>query len=152
MYSDIVKSLKTSEELEDLSSQVSDLKEAIYSTKSTTLEDALRKIVPFGIANKIRVSISSGISSQDFIEGLQKALSEVKVIKITLSLEPTEELIDMMQSFIENSTNIHKVLDIEIDPKIIGGLIIEDNGLYKDYSLRKIIVDYFSKSYEGRIQ
>lgn len=148
MYSDIVKSVKTSDELAGLSSQVSDLREAMFSTTSTNFDEILKKMAPVSLAEKIKKSVGA-VGAQEFIDGLQKALSEVKVIKLTLSFEPTEELMEMMRSFIESNTNMHKVLDIEVDPKIIGGLIIEDGGLYKDYTLRKHLLEYFYR-HSGR--
>src|SRR3989344_1477588 len=96
MYSDIFDSIRTKHELDLLMAEIRELKESIYETKAATFEDTLKQKVRDHIADMIRLDLKKDdkISNQEYLGGLEKALEKINVIALTVSFEPTEEVVE----------------------------------------------------------
>lgn len=66
-------------------------------------------------------------------------------ISLTIAFKPNEELMSALSSWAKENLKEKAVFDITVDPSIVGGAIIECDGLYRDESVRKILEDAFSK-------
>lgn len=82
---------------------------------------------------------------RETLSGLKKKILGFLVLKITLSFEPTSDFYSYLSSFFTESLNHKVVLDCVINPVMGGGITIETKGLYKDYSLSKVIDQLFSE-------
>lgn len=70
---------------------------------------------------------------------LEQELKKLDCVKVTLAISPTIGILDSLDNFFKKNINKKVIFDIEVDPKIIGGLVVSLNGNYGDFSvLRKI--------------
>lgn len=70
---------------------------------------------------------------------LASDLEKIKVIKIILAVKPSAGVILTLDEFFQKILNKKVIFDIEVDPKLIGGIQIVFDGKYGDYSVLKLI-------------
>lgn len=77
--------------------------------------------------------------SANFGKFLTETAGEIKklpVVTLTLSFNPTVEFLNSVADwFRENQKNI--LVDFKVERDLIGGMIVECQGSYRDFSLRK---------------
>lgn len=66
-------------------------------------------------------------------------------ISLTIAFKPDEELISALSSWAKENLKEKTDFEITVDPSIVGGAIVEHNGLYRDESVRKTLEDAFKK-------
>ncbi len=76
---------------------------------------------------------------QAFLAKLQEELSRLPVVHIILSISPKEQQVEIIHNWFYQNFQKTVLLDISIDPTIIGGGVISFNGRANDYSLRNKI-------------
>lgn len=104
-------------------------KEAPYS-----LAEFLTKV-----ASEYKVNMEDKTQVQLFLRQLDKAISEMTVVSLTLAIDPKETFIKAMQDWFMQQYKKLVLLDISVDQSIIAGSIIQIHGKYHDYSLRKTL-------------
>jgi len=146
MYSEILETLRTLEDLELLESEIDTLLSSFYEEKGQGYENALKTEVRAWVADLIRrLQPASGISKEEYLKNLQVELKKLKVLQITISFEPTEGNIERIHNWILNNAGRNLILEVNRNPNIVGGAIVVYEGEYRDYSLRKKFLDVFSK-------
>lgn len=85
---------------------------------------------------------------RETLSALKKKIMGFLVLKVTLSFEPSSDFYSYLSSFFTESLNHKVVLDCVLNPAMGGGITIETKGLYKDYSLSKVIDNVFSEHRE----
>lgn len=81
------------------------------------------------------VNINSIGELKLFLEKIRDRISAMPVISLTLAFEPTEQTTQVLSDwFLLNKKQV--LLDIKVDPSIIGGAIIAFQGKYKDFSIK----------------
>ena len=66
-------------------------------------------------------------------------------VSLTIAFKPNQELISTLSSWAKENFKDKVVFDITVDPSIVGGAIVEHNGLYRDESLGKVLDEAFRK-------
>lgn len=89
-----------------------------------------------------------GEKQQRFIKKLKKILLSLPQVKITLAFSPSKEFIKEMALWLERRLKRKIILEIFVRPEIGGGAILEYEGKYLDFSLRKKIKEILRN--EGR--
>lgn len=83
----------------------------------------------------------------DYLENLQKELDDLPVLKMVLAFSPSPEIIKRISQFVrEGGEKI--VLDIAVNPEIIGGVILEYKGKYLDLSFCKEVKNFIEKKWK----
>ena len=132
----------TRKQANDFSARLSDFAEEVYKT-DFNLEKVL--IDKLGLEKKekfmillrdLNVNTSSQSALKDFIAKLQEQISKIPVLSLTLSFEPKEETLKLINDWIMLSLKRQLLLDISINPDLIAGVVINYNGKFKDYSIR----------------
>lgn len=77
-----------------------------------------------------------------FFEELKGKLLTLPQIKLELAFYPSREFILELRRWLKEATGKTLILDIAFNPKIVGGLLIEYQGRYADFSLEKEIDKY----------
>jgi F0F1-type ATP synthase delta subunit len=72
-------------------------------------------------------------------DSLENDLKKLEVVKVILAINPTVGMLDLLDSFFKDKLDKKVIFDIEVDPKIIGGIQIVYNGNYGDYTVLKSI-------------
>lgn len=135
IYSEITNLVTTKDDLKQMLDQLDFLDAALYVTKVDAFDICL--------ANKVSKSFSSLISKlitqEDkalVLKKIRENLGQIKTVELTLSMDPSQKLIDKITDLLSSSLTQKAAIDIKIDPSIIGGAIVIFNGKYYDGSLK----------------
>ena len=154
IYFDLITSLKTTREADDLSSEIDMLMETLFKSEKVSLEKALtsislnsaKKITE--IFEKFNLDMTDKDNVRDFLDTLKDLIKKFKVIKLTLAFDPTSKTIDNIHEFVSENIGIGYILDIEVLESVLGGAAIMFNGRYSDFTLRKSLEDVFANKNE----
>ena len=151
MYSEIFESVRTKHELDLLVAEIATLKESLYETKAATFDEILKKKVRDHIADMIKLDIKKDekITNREYLDGLEKALKKIKVIVLTISFEPTEETVQNVFEWVNKNLGAGIIIHFLTRPAIVGGVIIESNGKYHDYSIARNLDELFQAKSES---
>jgi F0F1-type ATP synthase delta subunit len=116
MYSDISQ-LRTKEELE------------LFKQK---LEEDGKKLFVDGVVSPELIK-----HQKDYLKKLEAELEKIKIVRLTLAFDPTEEFLDKITDWIQKNVGQGYVLEVNIEPAIIAGARIEFEGKFFDFSLQK---------------
>lgn len=83
-----------------------------------------------------------------FFQDVKKILKKILQIKLEVAFQPSLEFCIFVKKWFKENLHTNLILDLTINPKIIGGVIIEYKGKYGDFSLNKKIDEFFEKQNE----
>lgn len=89
------------------------------------------------LARRGRMGFLTGIS--DRYERLLDIHQDRRLIEVTLPTQPTDEQAEKLKENISNAINAKVKLTVEVDPEMIGGIVIHNNGKVIDNSIRTIL-------------
>ena len=151
VYSDILKSVKTTVQQESLVSQIDSLLTNLYQTRNQAFEKSLES-VDIEIAKTIRETFLKKGSRDfdkdmvnDFLTQLQEKAQTLKTVTLSLAFSPTEHSIDTIFDWVAKNIGTGYVLGIQEDKSILGGTAVSFEGKYIDLSLRKSLDEIFEK-------
>lgn len=149
IYSDLISSLKTTQEVADFVCEIDNLTQTFFKAEKISLEEALSTI-NVDSAEKIRQAFAKSnldINDRDAIAGffvtLKELLQKFKVIKLVLAFCLTKQAINNLHNFVKETIGTGYILDIEILDEVLGGAIVIYNGKYADFTLKKDLEDAF---------
>ncbi len=76
------------------------------------------------------------------LKNLRKQVFEVPVFSLQIAFIPTKQFILKIINSIQESNHDPLLVDIIVNPGIIGGVVIEFKGMYADKSLKKDITQW----------
>ncbi|KKU51054.1 MAG: hypothetical protein A3H69_04820 [Candidatus Sungbacteria bacterium RIFCSPLOWO2_02_FULL_47_9] len=148
--SSILRTVRTKDERDQAENAVSVLEGTPYQAGQDSLEDVLRRVVPLEIAGVIHKSMADAERAggeegrKEFLKTLKDALAALRVVRLELAIEPTEELIEHIADWILRDLGEGFILDIGFDPSVLGGAKIIFDGRYVektfDAELRSLFV------------
>ncbi len=154
IYFDLITSLKTTQEIASLVSEIDTLMLTLFKSEKVSMEKALDSISEESaskitqIFSKNNLDINDKDVVTDFFETLKKLVKKFKVIKLVLAFDPSNKTIENIHNFVKDTLGIGYILDIEISENVLGGAIVIFNGKYNDYTLKKKIEDVFADKNE----
>jgi len=154
IYSDILKSIKTTDDQEQLLSEIDILLDALFQTR-LGFEKSLESIslettkVLKETFLKINLDVTNIDEVVNFLNELKNKIKSLKTLKLYLAFFPSEDSIDKLFNWIINNLGNRIILSIQEEKTILGGAIIEFDGNYLDYSLKKRLEDLFFKRKEA---
>lgn len=154
IYSDLITSLKTTREVEELSSEIDTIESALFNSEKVLLEKMLgsiseasaKRITEIFLKNNLDMTDKEEI--RDFLDTLKDLIRKFKVIKIILAFDPTRATIKNIHEYISVNIGIGYILDIEVLESVLAGAIVIFNGQYKDFTLRKSLEEAFTNKSE----
>jgi F0F1-type ATP synthase delta subunit len=135
---------KTNTQATDFVTRLSSVSEQIYST-DFNLEKALSD--QFGIQKKDKfmiilrdnkIPIDSNTALEDFLKKIREKISSMPIVSLMLAFEPKEETLKSISDWFPLNINMQVLLDIKVDPDIIGGTYINFNGKCSDFSIKPV--------------
>lgn len=117
-----------------------------YDTESTT--NKLKKhFSPAEIALflEIQKQDKDKYTTSEGLTELKNYIENLPLYDITLSFEPSYAFIQRLYTTLVEKLNSKRLLNISIDPSIIGGLILTIDGSYYDFTLNTQFSQFFSK-------
>ena len=147
--SQLLQSIKTIEDRNRLYSGIELVSEAIYK------EGELLKVLDSQISKNLREYIGDGTSQEvvsEKLSDLKNSLADLAVVKLTLAFEPSESTIDKIITFVRQTLSEKIILEVRFEPKILGGVILEFRGLYRDYTLKSRLDEVFKNKREELLE
>ncbi|MBC8379719.1 MAG: ATP synthase F1 subunit delta [Planctomycetes bacterium] len=89
------------------------------------------------LAKRNRMNFLNGIG--DRYQVLLDERKNVRRIEVTLAQEPTDEQVEKIRKDIKDAINSEIKLSVNIDPEIIGGIVIKKGDMVVDNSVRTIL-------------
>lgn len=135
MYSSILGQIHTTADRDTLLEGLEALLANLYSKKA---ESESLEIPP-----ELEREYQAASDKKEFLKALTRELSNLKTLRITTSLRLNRGILENISKWIKTNVDPNLILEIEVDPSIIGGMVIEYKGIYKDYSLSRRLDDIF---------
>lgn len=143
--------VRTRQEADLLKEDLEKLSSALFNTKTNPANE-IDLYIPFDKKEKILSLLqTNGIGFQDldktqkFLSLIQESLSSIPVISLQIAFEPKKELIGSIQEWFFLKLKREVLLDINIKKELLGGTVIINNGVFRDYSLKKKIEEQFQQ-------
>jgi hypothetical protein len=108
---------QTKDEVQKAKEEIDSQREALY-----------RDGVGVGVARQREKSLSDQ----------EKSLSALKEVRVRIAFEPSEDFTQEIVREIKKRFGEEYVLDLLVQNNLLGGVVIEADGKYWDYSLKKI--------------
>lgn len=150
IYFDLITSIKTTREMNHLSSEIDTLLVSIFETSDQSFDNALQTI-SVETAKTIKETFrKSGLDIRDkelirnFLATLKDLLRKFKIIRLIIAFDPSHRTIENIHSWVSSNLGEGYILDIETNPEVLGGAIIVSNGEYKDLTVKKNLETAFS--------
>jgi hypothetical protein len=131
--------------------QLNLIKKIIFSQTQVPLSERLKNKIDEKIRKEIEKLEKEGILSSlpekqlIFFQELEKFLLEIPKVKLEIAFEPNDEFVLEIDKWFREKVGAKVILDIFVNPKIVGGAKIEYQGKWADFSLEKEI----EKAYGG---
>jgi hypothetical protein len=138
-----VRATREATELLDL---IDDLKSSLFHTDLTKFRGILQKNA--ALLGYLQVDDLGSTNREELIACLDKERQEILKmprIKLTLAVNSEDSFLNKIYAWFSTNTEKTFLLDISVDASIVGGLLITYNGLYRDYSLKAKLDNYFNK-------
>jgi len=143
--------MRTKEERDEVSFAIESALNGAYTLKGVKTEDILRMHMPYRFFRFLEEMTGRGVPEKksddwgQFLQDLKKKLGAMEVLKIDLAVEPNEELINQMHSWIHRELGGGIILDIHSDKTILGGIRIVYRGRYGNLTLKDRILKVMNR-------
>jgi len=145
VFKKISEKIITEEDLVFFLDQLALVKKIIFSNTEISLSQRLKNKVDERIRREIekleeRGEIPLFVEEQStFFEQLEKFLLKIPKVQLEIAFEPSNEFLLEIDNWFKENVGKKVILDIFVNPKIVGGARIEYQGKWVDFSLGKEI-------------
>ena len=138
-FRQLVESIYTREQLESVKDDIRAISGLVYKSSlgpfSNQIKNKVGPNIYFYIYNLEKTGrLPKTASLGNFLIDLSKFLDGIEKITLTLAFVPTAGFQREIAVWLSENLGKKVVADFVVNSEIIGGLIIEYNGKYKDYS------------------
>jgi len=138
--------IRTTKEASELINLIETLKDSIYKADLVSFNKILQNNAI--LTTYLRESeISSGNKEAiaSYLDRTKEEILKMSRIKLTMAINPDSALLDKMFSWFKDAAGKELLMDISINPGILGGLLVTYKGLYRDFSLKSRLDNYFKR-------
>ncbi len=118
----------------------------------TFLRELLRLPERLRVALTETLGVPDGVGSETRVaercDQLEKELSNMRLVRLEVAFEPDDELVDRIIAALRRAAAWQVIADITVFPLLIGGCRISYEGRYKDFSVRRKVVEFFRNAPE----
>jgi F0F1-type ATP synthase delta subunit len=131
--------LLTKEELNSTLKKIEMLKNYLYKKPEIPLSKKIEKLNLSHLFSKEKIEVLTIPQTIDILEKKKKIFEKIPKITIEMAFEPTADFILKLKNWFWQNVKKNLVLDIKVNPKIIGGAKIYYEGKYFEWTLLKRI-------------
>lgn len=142
MQSDVWEQIRTKSELQEAITQIQLLKDGLYQ-RPGEFTKILENTVSSRFAEIIRRELhgqelnADNDNLKNLLREMENNLRQFKTLKLIIAKELSDSIIGQLHDWIYQNFGKDIVLDLEIDPSVIGGAKIYFQGKYGDFTLDK---------------
>ncbi len=143
-----VRHLKTIKNLPEYLDNLDTLNNNLYKETSAiydTLYDGLGYNFKTYIQSVLNISSADVTKLKDIIAELKSEVHNIHQVKFVLAFQPLDSFIDVLSLWVNSNLGNDLLLNYEVNPDIISGVIIIYKGKYLDYSSTPLIDTYFEE-------
>jgi len=145
LLEDLEKKIKTKEDLILFLEELSLAQQAAFRKDKDLLSEKLKGKINEELKNFLERMEKKGMISKSperqcsFLEKIKKHLLSLPEIRLEIAFSPSSEFLKKIDLWFKEELGRKIILDLTVNPKIVGGAIIEYQGNWRDYSLAKEI-------------
>lgn len=152
MYSKILTRIRTKQDARKLADELDLLMAKLYLAEKGIFEKTLDKKIRSWVSVLIKEGLSKVADKEGYLQGLLAEISKLKTLHLTISFEPTEEGLDRFHSWVQSNVGQGVILEISVEPSLLGGAKIIYQGRYLDLSLtakfKKVFAEESKRFYQ----
>ena len=153
MYSELNQLARTEEERELLKEELEALSASLYEKEGAYEEVLLKKVRPQTAETLKRLSVEGKLPDRaKFIAQALKSLESLKVLELTVAFEPKGQTVERIWQWVRANVGEGIILKFSLDRSIGAGAIVVYEGKFRNYSLRKLLEDYFVASRQNLVE
>ena len=147
MYSELYQLARTQEERETLKEELNTLSASLYERQGA-FEQALAGRVRPAVAEAIKRTLQEAkvTDRAKFFEEAAGALDSLKVLELTVAIDPKGGSIERIWQWVRKNVGEGIILKFTVDRSIGAGAVLVYKGKFRNYSLKKLLDDYFEAS------
>ena len=154
-YSEILEGILTRDDVLRFIEQLGNLEQELFHSSdhglsSDSIGEVFGRALPYDKAKRVQVLIHKAhiaetdiMAVKSILDVIKQYLQSIPVATVTLAFEPNLAQVRRILQSITQSYGKAAVLQIVIDPSIVGGMVLEWEGKYHDYSIKKKVKKYF---------
>lgn len=137
MYSDFLSLVRTDSEKLLLISEIDTVIDSLYATDTNSLKNTLAKNVRTETSSFFQKAYEKEKNFLGFLKALRQIILELKEINITIAVDPSNEIVDTVHSWLETNIGKSLIINFEKNESLIGGAQISYMGKYFELTLKK---------------
>lgn len=159
-YEELLRGLLTKEDVMAFHDQIESLENSLFYPESTSHSMAAETKEPFvkaletqlpyekkerliAFVQKSDIDPESMTAIRSLFAEIKEYLLKIPVISLSLAFDPDEASLKKIVQAINDYTPEFTVVDLNINKQLLGGALIEWDGNYRDYTVKKRLHEYF---------
>ncbi len=140
----IVQLVLTSDDVRQMRGLAQRLLELVYKAKNQEeVRETIKKELPERMFERFLVWYEDLVDRGKSLNELIVELDELEVVKIKLSFDPSEAFLEEIVETVREKLGEKRVVEVEVDHNILGGVVLEVGGKFIDLSLKKIFEEKY---------
>ncbi len=135
LFVSLAETLQTTDDLRLLENELDEVKGSVYSSGKNGLTTVLKERVRMHVAEILKPALST--KPEKTLDELITELKKLPILRMHIAFQPTRSTIEHFSHWLTQNTDQHWIMDLVIDPDVGAGVVLEVNGLYRDYSLKE---------------
>jgi F0F1-type ATP synthase delta subunit len=153
MYSELLSTLTTSRDVALLRQEIQALQTSLFKVKGETFEKVLKTQVRASVAEWISTTLEKYEGKKEkFLEDLLKEIEALPMIQVEIAFEPSQEALEQIHAWAVEQVGQNALIDVSIQPDLLGGATISYQGKYFDGSLKENLQELISGAIKKYIQ
>jgi len=150
-FKDFAEKIRTKEELIFFLEEIARVRQIIFRDKEVSLSKKIEGKVNGELKKFLESLEKEGVISGSrerqsaFLEKLEKELQSLPEIRLEIAFSPDDDSLERISQWLEKELGQKIILDLTINPKVVGGAIIEYQGNWREFSLAKEIDQLISQ-------
>lgn len=136
--------VKTADDTERIREALDALLIAMYKTDTQSVPEKMDSVLPSHVSEAIKEEMKNSSITVTNIEEVKRLLTHLKdmlsrlrTVSLTLAFDPPQKTIDALSGTVKKMFGADTVIEISVQPQILGGALIVANGRYVDKSLKR---------------
>ncbi len=151
-FSKLAENVLTKEDLISLLEEIDFVENLIFKEKEKKLSEKIERKVSFDLENFVKElekkeKLENLKEVEKIFENLKKYLLSLPQIKLKIAFEPKRDFQEKIAKIFDKKL----ILDFEVDPEIIGGVIVEYEGKIFDFSLKRNLERILKEEFYGGV-
>ncbi|HSW88847.1 MAG TPA: F0F1 ATP synthase subunit delta [Candidatus Saccharimonadales bacterium] len=147
---DILLLVRTKDEANEFQKQLDNLLNVLFT--EVPFETLLREHISYEKQEKLltlfskeRIDTKQLPAVQTCLQEIKKIIAQIPLLTLAIAFAPKQNLLEIIATWFLVNTKKPVLLDIVVNKNLIGGAVIEYKGLFKDYSLKRILEEKYQQ-------